>query len=277
MNQDKNINDLMNQLKETRKVASQAMAYSSYLGSVLRFMEQSFICHDERELIHNLLSVCSSLSLDCIAKYSLEEDEFTLSISTAITDDENTLFEKARERARIYSEENVTILSFDHVSLFVRNMPINDDYKYGIMKDIIATLLNGVESRMKAIHKDQRILSTQKDILDITNKLITEFNSSVSKFNENSFQKISDTLSDIKNAIMTLDVNNESEKDITEMLNSHTSLIKDMSTEGVRVDKYFKSIKYSLENIVTELEEEKELNKRNSEPVCNNDIDVELF
>jgi len=40
------------------------------------------------------------------------------------------------------------------------------------MKDIIAILINGVESRMTSINNGLRVLSIQKDILDITNKSI---------------------------------------------------------------------------------------------------------
>ncbi len=106
------IEKLIAQLDESKAIAMQAMQYSANIGLVMRFLESTFVCHDEKELVKNLLKTSKSLSVDCIAKCNLEEDIFTVSISDEITSEKLELMDKARWDSRIYSE-NKTI-KFEH-------------------------------------------------------------------------------------------------------------------------------------------------------------------
>ncbi len=42
---------LIEQLDEPKGIAMQAMQYSSDIGLVMRFLETTFVCHDEYELV----------------------------------------------------------------------------------------------------------------------------------------------------------------------------------------------------------------------------------
>jgi len=269
------IEKLMAQLDESKAIAMQAMQYSANIGLVMRFLESTFVCHDENELVKNLLETSKSLSVDCIAKCNLEEDIFTVSISDEITSEELELLDKARWDSRIYSEGKVTVLSYDHISLYVRDMPIDDDYQYGIMKDILATLMNGIESRLKLLAKDKKILSIQEKIVELTDKSIGTLDSCLSKMSDDAFHSMSDLLTDIKDTIIMLDIGDSNEKDIIDMLNMHGDLVKEMSNEGLKVDGNFKEIKTSIQDAMFELEQTPpaELIKKDKESV----IDVELF
>ena len=162
------IDTLIEQLDESRATAMQAMQYSANLGVVLRFLEMTFVCHDEHELIQLLLETAKSLNVECVAECKLDDEIFTKSISTDITPAEKETMQTARENSRIYSKGEITVFSFDHISLLVRNMPIDNDYNYGIMIDIVATMMNGIESRLKLLAKDKKILSIQQKVIDLT-------------------------------------------------------------------------------------------------------------
>lgn len=247
---------LIEQLDESKAIAMQAMQYSANLGIVMRLLESTFICHDEKELITSLLEASKSLSIDCIATCHLDNDSFSLSLTDEITPEETEMIEKVRWESRIYSEGKITVLSYDHISLYVRDMPIDDDYQYGIMKDILATLLNGVESRLKLLVKDKKILNIQEKIVGLTDKTMTTLDNCLSKMGDEAFHSMNDLLVDIKDTIIMLDIGDSYEKDIVEMLNSHGSMVKEMSQEGVKVDKNFKEIKASIQEAISEMEQQ---------------------
>jgi hypothetical protein len=246
---------LIEQLDESKAIAMQAMQYSANIGLVMRFLESTFICHDENELVRNLLETSKSLSIDCVAKCHLEEEIFTVSINDEITPEEIELIDRVRWESRIYSEGKITVLSYDHISLFVRDMPIDDDYKYGIMKDILATLMNGIESRMKLLAKDKKILNIQEKIVNLTDESMRTLDTCLLKMNDDAFHSMTDLLVDIKDTIVMLDIGKENEKDILDMLNTHSDIVNEMSNEGLKVDENFKEIKSSIEDAMSEIEQ----------------------
>ncbi len=265
---------LIEQLDESKGIAMQAMQYSSDIGLVMRFLETTFVCHDEHGLVKNLLETTKSLSLDCVAKCNLDNDVFTVSNSDEITPEEIELIDKVRWECRIHSEEKITVLSFDHISLYVRDMPIDDDYQYGIKKDILATLMNGIESRLKLLAKDKNILNIQEKIIGLTDQTIDTLDSCLSKISNDAIHSMSDLLSDIKDTIVMLDIGETNEKDIIDMLNMHGNIVNEISEEGTKVDTNFKEIKASIEEAMSEIEQD----PLKSLPAVKESVtDVELF
>jgi hypothetical protein len=246
---------LIEQLDESKAIAMQAMQYSANIGIVMRFLESTFICHDAKELVRNLLETSKSLSIDCIAKCNLEDDIFTVTIGDEITSEEIKIIDSVRWKSRIHSEGKITVLSYDHISLFVRDMPIDDDYQYGIMKDILATLMNGIESRLKLLAKDKKILNIQEKIVTLTDESMKTLDTSLLKMNDDAFHSMTDLLVDIKDTIIMLDIGEDNEKDIIDMLNSHGDIVNEMSAEGLKVDDNFKEIKSSIEDAMSEMKQ----------------------
>ena len=241
------IDKLIEQLDESRATAMQAMQYSANLGVVLRFLEMTFVCHDDKELIQLLLETCQSLNIDCVAKYIQDDQSFTKSISHEITPDEESIIAFVKDDSRIYSQGQITVFSFDLISLLVRNMPVDDDYNYGIMIDIVATMMNGIESRLKLLAKDKKVLSIQEKVINLTDSTMHKLEECLSKVNNEAFISISDLLVNIKETIIKLDIDETYEKDIIDMLNSHGSMVKQMSTEGIKVNESFNHIKSTIE------------------------------
>jgi len=241
----------------------------------MRFLESTFVCHDENELVRSLLDTSKSLLVDCVAKCHLEGAIFSLSISDEITPEEIEMIDKVRWESRIYSVGKITVLSYDHISLFVRDMPVDDDYQYGIMKDILATLMNGVESRLKLLAKDKKILNIQEKIVGLTDETMSTLDTCLSKMSDDAFNSMSDLLIDIKDTIIMLDIGESYEKDIIDMLNTHGSMVEEMSREGLKVDANFKEIRSSIEDAMSEMEQNPATNivPKENENIAN----VELF
>jgi len=58
---------------------------------------------------------------------------------------------RLRSKGRLFDFGEYTMVNYDHISLLIRNMPVDQPDKHGRIKDNVAVLLNGAEARIKSI------------------------------------------------------------------------------------------------------------------------------
>lgn len=183
--------ELSSLLDDSRNVAMQAMTYTNSLGQVLQFMKSSAQAKSFEEISTYLFEVTSSLGLSVVMQYhsSVGIENYKQDGKTSPL--EANVIEMARTKQRIFDFKMRTIFNYDDFSLLILNMPINDQEKYGLMKDILGNLCDAIEVRVKLLlsdvqvkHKDEtlqavdqalnRIDQSYRDIQQVNMSLIDE-------------------------------------------------------------------------------------------------------
>jgi len=144
------------QLSQSSQIAFQSMTMNAELGRILQYMEYSFACKD--------FAALAKLTLDAF-------NEFGLHASMGIFHDrgmdfffddnlhrpiEQEVLENSRHLGRISDFGSRTILNYAHVAVLIRNMPVDDPLRYGILKDHICYIANGLEARTLAMINELR-------------------------------------------------------------------------------------------------------------------------
>jgi CheY-like chemotaxis protein len=139
------------QLSDSSTIAFQSMSMNAELGRILQFMEASFTCQAFAELADLTLKMLNELglnaSLGIFHDHALEyfcDDGIKRPI-------EQEVIENSRHLGRISDFGARTILNYPHFGLLIRNMPVEDPLRYGILKDHICYLGNGLEARCQAM------------------------------------------------------------------------------------------------------------------------------
>lgn len=249
------LDSLVGQLEQSRSVAFQAMQYSSDLGTILLFIEESFSVRTEEQLIDNLLKVMQGMDLEAVAHCYTETATEEHTRTTEITADEIEYIDSTRGQHRIASEGTVTVFNYDHISCLVRDMPVADPERYGTLKDTIATLLNGVEARMREIRKDLQVVATQNKLLELTNQSVEEIRKHFSNLNSEANNVLSGLMEDMESVVMGLDTSESSESDILHLIDSHISMIIRINDRCKSVDVNFEELRHSVEHIADECRE----------------------
>lgn len=143
------------QLEMANKMAFKAMTASSELGSIMHFNERCIQAKDYESLTKELLEICAQFDLK-VSVLIPEQDNYHISNSGNANVLELKTMEILRNKERVYSWDTRTIFNFHGVSLLVRNMPVDDDERYGEIKDLVCLMLNGAESRLKALKIEAR-------------------------------------------------------------------------------------------------------------------------
>jgi CheY-like chemotaxis protein len=153
------------QMAYAQNVAFTSMSAMGELGVVMQFLSKSFTCH-------NVQSV-ASLAVESLRQYELEGaiylvwegDRFLLSTGgESLPGDCETLIAQRRPLGRLLEIERNLSVNFEHVSILVTNLPQDDAQRLGRIRDNIATLAEGVESRVQGLLLEHDNLLKQQGI-----------------------------------------------------------------------------------------------------------------
>lgn len=139
------------QMDMAMKMAFDAMKASSELGRIIRFHEEIQLVEDENSIANACFAVLSEFDTTASVLFfgrgrpllfSAEERRSPLTLESMLA---------ARDKGRIYSWKRFTFFNYQHFTLLIHDMPINDEERYGILKDQLCLLLNGLDARIEAI------------------------------------------------------------------------------------------------------------------------------
>ena len=139
------------QLDESSRIAFQAMSLNAELGRILQFMESSFACQTFETVAQLALSALAEFGLHCslgIFHPGGLEYFYDDGLERTI---EREVVEIARNQGRIADFGPRTIVNYPHVGLLVRNMPLHDPIRYGVIKDHICFVANALDARVAAM------------------------------------------------------------------------------------------------------------------------------
>ncbi|MDH5445078.1 MAG: response regulator [Gammaproteobacteria bacterium] len=143
--------DMAQQIIESRNAAMQAMNYTSNLGQVLQFMQVTSEVTEFDALADKLFAVTESMGLVVVVQFHTPAGIINYKKNGSVSPLEANVIELARNKGRIFDFESRTIFNDKDFSLLVLNMPVEDSEKYGMMKDVLGSLCDAVESRVKFV------------------------------------------------------------------------------------------------------------------------------
>jgi len=147
-----------NQLAQ--KTAQDAIISSAELGKAIRFVSSTYILPSLDMLAPSVFQVMADLGLKTsMALYGVDNTCYYNFTGGDISPLEKELLDMMRDKGRFCDFGSRTVCNFSHVSLLIKNMPLEDMEKYGRIKDTVPFILNAVDEKVRAIN-------TQKAILD---------------------------------------------------------------------------------------------------------------
>lgn len=181
--------DASEQASVAMKMAFDAMKNSSELGAILRFHEAIHLAEDNTALAQLVFDALKDFELESTLVLVSEQQPLYFRDDMQRSPLELESILAARSKGRLYSWRQYSFFSYDLFTVLIRNMPINDEERYGILKDQICLLLNGVDARIKSMlvsksdhEKQQRIASIAKVLAGLVMDMERENTDFTAKF-----------------------------------------------------------------------------------------------
>ncbi len=238
--------------EEAAAVALAAMGGSSYLGLCLRFLEQSFVMDNFTELARLLLDTTNDYGINCSVQLRLGGEVISLEADGEVRELEATLLSQLAEAGRYREFGGRAVINFEHISLLIKNMPIDDEARYGVIKDQLIILLQAAESRISSLVTDievkrqrtllEQVMTKTRDVLRTTDeKFVTMMTEGAGL--------IDNLVSDLEDAVDGLDLLEYQEKSILAVGGKCMQNSAVVFSNVLKLDSQFSKILGELEHI----------------------------
>jgi len=139
------ISDLKGSVTSSNKMAFSAMTVSSELGEIIRIMEEMFLVTRFEELADKYFQWSESMELNSCIRIKTENVEHCLSNNVPSTPIEKELMELLANKGRIFSFDSRSQFNGANVQILIKNMPKDEEEKYGRLIDTLPVILTGID------------------------------------------------------------------------------------------------------------------------------------
>jgi len=149
--------------------AMTAMSSAAEVGAVLQFLRTSFSCPDYAALCREVLNTVATYGLEASVQIRGKDEVVSLTQEGPCSPLEESVLKNMSRQGRIFEFSSRTSYNYDHITIIIKNMPRDDQDRYGRMKDNLALLAEGADARVITLD-DQRALSKQQAaLMDLIN------------------------------------------------------------------------------------------------------------
>lgn len=141
---------------EAFNVAMSAVYSAGELGLVLQFLRNSFTVDSIENLAKAVISILTEFELSGTVQLSYYKGLYYFGSSNPIPPLEKELLNGLNAVNRINEHRNRAFFNFGNVSLLVKNMPEEEELR-GRLRDHIAILLEGAESKLISLEKEMQL------------------------------------------------------------------------------------------------------------------------
>lgn len=242
--------ELQLQLAETQSVAMQAMTYSSDLGQVLEFYKSTLNAESFEEVAKLLFEVMANYGLKCTLQIILPHKVLNFGDTHEVSPLEANVIEMARQKGRFFDFGQRTVINYSDFSLLIKNMPIEDEERYGSMKDTLGNLCTAIEAKVKFL-LHQSDAEYKEEIVGTVLGVLEKIDDAFSRVQSTNASIISQMIDDLDELMMDLGLSSHQEEQIRTIAvncrDSSNQAIKD----GVALFDMFEDVRTQLDRVLS--------------------------
>ena len=207
------------QAKDSMNVALEAMTYSSEIGQLLDFVKESQDIKSMEEMGEKLCEAADKFGLNSCAYVVGAQNPYAYC-------DADSLEARVLDKAR-HSPENIinigirTIVKSDQVALLIKNMPTDDENRYGRIKDHLAVLIRICDGIFMSL-QTQKELATQRTsvlgrVITVTEKKLEDFNDKIVAHDENVRNIMLGMINELESRLFSMGLDEDQEAELMSM------------------------------------------------------------
>jgi len=153
------------QLEYAQNVAFTSMSAMGELGVVMQFLTKSFDCHNVQSVARLAVEGLTQYELTGAVYLVWEGDHHVRTTHGGpLPADQMSLVLRNRGKGRVLESGGHLLVNFDHVTVLLTDVPTDDPARLGRIRDNIATLAEGIESRVAGLLMENDNLLKQQGI-----------------------------------------------------------------------------------------------------------------
>jgi CheY-like chemotaxis protein len=159
------------QLAQANEMAFIAMSDTSDLGVNIQFLLDVSNCNNLDELGMRLFQSLKSYGINCSLQLRSQFSAKNMEANGMAKSLESKLLAEMKDQGRYVDFGHRSVMNYGAVSLLVKNMPVDDEKKYGAIKDNVFSLLQGADARIQALDTLENLALEKNLVRSLTLKM----------------------------------------------------------------------------------------------------------
>lgn len=242
------------QAQAAMQMAFSAMRASSELGEILRYQETIHRLPDAAAIAAASFEVLQHFDLQASIMFFHEVEPLFFRFDGLEKSIERETMQATRARGRMYHWKQMTFLNYDYVSLLFHNMPIHDEERYGVLKDQICLLFNGMDTRLSTLlmqRKDAEKQAKMKSASNVLAAIALESEQSSRAYSEQFERIMLDMQTNIKAELAQFNLIEQEEEVLLGHIDEGLRLASDLFDESIATGRQQKEL---IEKVMSKLQ-----------------------
>ncbi|MDK2125245.1 response regulator transcription factor [Parachitinimonas caeni] len=239
-------------VKNASDFAIQAMVASGELGAIVDFTRRAFGSHDADNLLKSLIGVLSSrFDLIASAQVRIEGGQRTLNSDGRSSPLEAELLTGlASDNRRVFEYGRRLVVNFPHVTVQIRDMPLEDQEARGRVRDNVQMLVEIAETRIESLVIENRIHAHKVHALNAiesTRTVVVELEAEYKRQASISLALFQDLRRQFEDRLLYLGLTDKQEQALVQLIAGSADQAAALYEAGLALDKRFASITRELQ------------------------------
>ncbi len=247
--------DLATRALRANEMAFSAMVNTADLGACLQFFMKSVECDDFQELGKLFFETMNHFGIDCVLQIRSDFGTVNLVPKGELNPLEATLLGHLKDRGRFFDHNQRTFVNYESISLLIKNMPVDDEVKYGQIKDNILTVVEAVDMKTRELDNFQALCNEKELMKRMVNKvqvMVKGVDESFGKVIKDIAGVVENLVSETEDLIPQLMMNEEHERRLEKILKRGIDDTQKVFGDGLRVDEGFRDFLDEIGNVMSQ-------------------------
>jgi DNA-binding response OmpR family regulator len=237
------------QAKSAMETAMSAIMDAGELGTVIHFMRDSFNCKSVEQLADLVIESSLRFGLSSSVQIATSWAAVNRTSSESISPLEVEMLTALQTAGRIHQKGMRLLLHFGPITQIIKNLPEDDEYKCGRLRDHLALILEGANSRLQALIA----IEEMKDLMEETNESFRKVHEQESAQKKENVKIMDEMVGEIQDEFFRHGLTEDQEVILIATIDRYVERIFSAYEAGLKVDEEMAfvadRIKRSLEKV----------------------------
>lgn len=242
------------QSHEAMNVAMEAMTSSSELGQIIHFVKEVQTIQKGNSLAVAIMTVAAQFGLNCCVL--IDEAEPVLLGCSADSIEARVLMKFRNADQRITHLGVRTVIHSGMVIILIKNMPLDDEARYGRLKDHLAVLADIANGRAQSIAAESNLSQQRtqflRDLIALAEDNIRLTSDDINAYTESVTSIVSDMVIRLEGMLFSLGLEEDQEKQLMKLANQTTAKLDDMAEKTKDMDGNLSKILEALYDLLAQ-------------------------
>jgi DNA-binding response OmpR family regulator len=228
---DEDRRSLQLQVQASEELAHVVMASLNEYAALIRFLRSLNECDDHRGVVEATLSLLDAYRLEGPVQVRMRHVERTFSRAGENWPMEIAVINHVRALGRIFEFKTRSVYNFDHITILVTNMPLDDPDRCGRIRDDMAIAAESADAKLVALQATADKLQLRAEIIDLLQKLGHHVDDYGRRYDDARYKSALHTtrlLDDLLATLANLSMSSQQEETILELVRTRSEKLIDL-------------------------------------------------